>query len=174
MTIPFVQAKHFIRAHRAQVDLLVIHTMEVPLAGGMATRVATGFAGGDREASAHYCIDPVQIVQCVHESDVAWHAPKANRRGIGLEHAGYADSSDWSSPEAQAMLWLSAQLALGICERWKIPVVRLAPEQIAHGERGICGHADVVAAFPGQAGTHHDPGERWPWDDYLRRIKGGG
>lgn len=166
----FIEAKNKTIAHRERVDYIVLHTMEVPLSPGMALRVATNFARGNRAVSAHYCIDPVQVVQCVHETDVAWHCPGCNRRGIGIEHAGYADRTDWSAPDAQAMLRLSADVAAKACNRWNIPVVHLTAAHLKAGERGFVGHLDATEAFE-TPGGHRDPGQRWPWDAYLQMVR---
>lgn len=165
----FIEAMHKTVAHRERVDTIVLHTMEVPLRPGMALRIATNFARGNRKVSAHYCIDPVQVVQCVRESDVAWHCPNCNRRGIGIEHAGYADRTDWTLPEAQAMLALSAAVAANACKRWGIPVVKLTAAELKAGHRGFIGHSDATEAFE-TPGGHRDPGERWPWKEYLRMV----
>ena len=173
LTPEFIRAAHFTVAHRERVDWLVVHTMEVPCVSGMALRVAQGFARGDRIVSAHYCVDPGNVVQCVQESDVAFHCPGANRRGIGIEHAGYSQgpsATSWATDShAAGMFPLAAQLAAEVCARWQIPMIHLTVEQLAAGERGIIGHRDATEAFE-TVGGHSDPGSTWPWDSYLAAI----
>ena len=87
----FVHAAHWTPARRLQVDLVVLHSMEAPEVGDRARQVARWFARpcaradcmcdgpltvqpGPR-ASAHYCVDDEEYVQCVSELDVAWAAP---------------------------------------------------------------------------------------------------
>lgn len=170
----FVQAKWQTVAHRERIDWIVVHTMEAPCVSGMAARIAKRFALGERKVSAHYCVDPAEVIQCVRDTNVAWHCPGANRRGIGIEHAGYSHGSDataWLTDEhAQAMLALSARLVADLCERWDIPVLHLGPGEIAAGQRGIIGHADATEAFE-TPGGHTDPGKDWPWDSFLASIK---
>lgn len=173
----FIEARWKTIAHRAMIDTLVIHTMQVPCKAGAAEAVARRFQVGERKVSAHYCIDPENVVQCVHETDVAWHCPKANRRGIGIELAAYGvpvpasgrAATDWSSSEAQSMLLLAAEVAAQVCERWSVPVVHLTEQEIQHGARGFVGHVDVTRAFPG-SGTHVDPGPGFPWQQFLAQV----
>lgn len=174
--IPFVQAKNFTPlwpSARPGVDLIVIHTMEAPNVPKTAQNVASWFAGSSApQASAHYCLDAESTIQCVRESDVAWHAPGANRNGIGIEHAGYAKETpqDWGSDRNLALLERSARLAAEIAARWKIPVVRLKAEDLRQGNaRGFTGHVDVTDGLNGGKG-HVDPGPGFPWDSYLARV----
>lgn len=158
-------------AHRERVDWIVLHSTEGPCHSGRAMAGALAHQRGERKASAHYFVDPSAIVQCVLETDVAWHCPGTNRRGIGIEHcaSGLGDIvpvTDWASSEAQAMLRLSANLVAAIAKRWDIPLVRLAPSEILAHHRGIFGHVDATTAF-GTPGGHRDPGPAFPWDQYL-------
>jgi N-acetyl-anhydromuramyl-L-alanine amidase AmpD len=177
MTPEFIRAKHFTVAARTEVGLLVLHTMEVPCASGMARRVAQGFALGERVASAHYCVDPSNVVQCVREDDVAFHCKSnatgdVNRHSIGIEHAGYSEgpsATDWQDEHAAGMFDLSAELAAEVCRRWQIPIVHLTPAQLLAGQRGIIGHVDATVAYQ-VPGGHQDPGKDWPWDNWLSLV----
>ena len=172
LTPQWIPAKWLTQANRSTVDLVVIHTTETPCVSGMALRIGQGFQKGDRQVSAHYVVDPGTIVHCVHESDVAWHCPGANRNGVGVEHCGFTLSpapTDWlHDGHAAGMMDLSAQLVADICKRWSIPVIHLSPAQLADGERGIVAHADATIAF-GTPGGHVD-GSTWPWDEYLAAV----
>lgn len=169
--VPFVPAAHLTPSSRARVDWLVFHTMEAPEKGGTALAVANYF-GTVAPASAHYCIDATAIVQCVAERDVAWHAPGANRAGIGLEHAGYArqTAEEWADAFSEAMLRRSAALAALLCVRWDIPPVLVDAGGLARGERGITTHKAVTDAFNGGRG-HYDPGPAWPGDRYVALVR---
>ncbi len=171
-SVKFLQARHYTRAARASVDLIVIHTMEAHERVDTAENVARYFSGPEApRASAHYCIDSDSVVQCVRDSDVAWHASEVNGRSIGLEHAGFAKQTpaDWADAYSQAMLLRSAQVAACLCLKYDIPVCRLTPEQVRDGRRGFCGHVDVNTAY-GHKGGHWDPGPSFPWDEYLATV----
>ncbi|TMC11701.1 MAG: N-acetylmuramoyl-L-alanine amidase, partial [Chloroflexi bacterium] len=72
------------RPHDCPVDMIVIHDTEVPIA--QAVRI---FQDPIMQRSANYIVSASgQIVQMVHETDIAWHAGNwdYNTRAIGIEH----------------------------------------------------------------------------------------
>jgi N-acetyl-anhydromuramyl-L-alanine amidase AmpD len=167
-----IHARNYTRVTR-RPTLIVIHTMEAPEKPGTARAVASWFAGANApQASAHYCVDSSEVIQCVEDELIAWHAPGANARGIGVEHAGYASQStgEWDDEESRKILRRSAALVAELCTKWGIVPNRLDPEQVAAGLSGICGHFDVTRAFPGK-GTHTDPGPNFPWNSYIVAVR---
>jgi N-acetyl-anhydromuramyl-L-alanine amidase AmpD len=177
VNIPIIQARNYTPANRSQVDFIILHTMETPETSGRAISVAQWFAGPDApQASAHYMVDADQVVQSVDEKDIAWQVQSTNdvgnNRGIGIEHAGYAawTPQDWSTPDAEAELKLSAQLTADIAKRWNIPLVWLDEAALQRGERGFTGHAQITNAFNHGVG-HTDPGPNFPVDHYLALVK---
>lgn len=168
----FVPAAHFTRADRgyADVDLVVIHTTEGPETERRSDATAAWFADQRSGGSAHYVVDPAQIVQCVREEDVAWGAGGANRRGIHIELCGKAGqkAADWADDTSRAELDLAAKLVADLCRRYSIPVVHLDPAALKAGATGIAGHAECSQAF---GGTHWDPGPAFPWDSFLDRVR---
>lgn len=173
--IPFIQARNC-GPDRAglPIALVVIHTMESAEKPTTARAVAQWFAGPQApQASAHFCVDSSETIQCVREDVVAWAAPGANKTGIHIEHAGYAAQTapQWDDDFSRAMLGRSAALAADICLRHSIPVQRLTVAALrAGGARGLCGHVDITHAFNGGKG-HTDPGAAFPWDRYLALIR---
>jgi N-acetyl-anhydromuramyl-L-alanine amidase AmpD len=183
--IPFITAKNFTpNGPTRQVDVIVIHTMEAPDKGDTAHRVALYFANQPAQnslvngvpfkggSSAHYCIDAGSTVQCVRERHIAWHAPGANRNGIGLEHAGFARETalEWESDYNKQMLARSAKLAARLCKFYDVPAVKLTVDDLRSGVRGICGHVDVTNAFSKGIG-HTDPGLFFPYEEYVELVK---
>jgi N-acetyl-anhydromuramyl-L-alanine amidase AmpD len=156
-----------------EIDVFVIHDMEAPEKGTTAEAVAAYFARpvGAPQASAHYCIDNNSAVQSVRDNDIAWAAPCANHNGLHFEHAGYANQSmkDWLDPYGNAMLEVSAHHVAAKCKQYGIPVRFLTAADLRAGKKGLTGHAQVTAAFPG-TGSHTDPGPNFPWRYYLARV----
>jgi N-acetyl-anhydromuramyl-L-alanine amidase AmpD len=170
----FIAAKNYTIAHREAVDWIVIHATQGAERIGAAEATAKRFAGIGQEApraSAHYAIDPIDVIQCVHDSDVAWHCPGANRRGIGIEHCGTSEQTpeQWADEGSEAELGQSAVLVAALCQKFGIPAVKLSPGDIAAGKRGIAGHADFTEAFS-TPGGHTDPGPSFPWQHYLELV----
>lgn len=172
--IPYVEAKNWQRDAGPQPKaLIVLHCMEYPEAATTAEWCAGFFAGpGAPNASAHYAVDSDSIVNCVKPELVAWHAPGANRQGIGIEHAGFARQSrlQWLDDYSLAMLHLSAKLTAWLCgTRFQIPVRFVAADQLRRGMPGITTHWEVTKAFPDK-GSHTDPGPHFPINDYLAWV----
>jgi N-acetyl-anhydromuramyl-L-alanine amidase AmpD len=168
---PFVESPHINRTGGRQIDLIVIHTMEMDEKGETAENCAAWFRNPTAKVSAHYCVDANSIVQCVRDQDVAWQAPGANHDGIGVEHAGRAKQTgrDWSDDYSTAMLDRSATLVAELCRKYKIPVTWLYAPDLVAGKRGITTHAAVSKAF--KRGSHWDPGEGFPVEKYLALIR---
>ena len=153
------------------VRLIVVHTAEAPKQSGVYRNVAAWLCNPKANASAHYSVGRDGIIQCCDEKWIAWHASQANPFSIGIEHEGYAKQTEqeWSDEWNQAMLDNSAWLVAQICNRWNIPPIWLSANEIARGEKGICGHRDVNLAFNKGQG-HTDPGPSFPFTRYIELI----
>lgn len=177
--IPFIQAKNYnlLFPKNRTITVIVIHTMEYPEKPTGAEWCADFFAGRNGmtapKASAHYCVDQDSVVQCVRDSDIAWHAPGCNHNGIGVEHNGYARKSagEWIEDLSWRTLDMSARLCAKLAKLYAIPLVKLTPAQLVQKEHGFCGHVDATGAFPGPGRTHTDPGPGFPWSHYLSLVK---
>lgn len=157
-----------------RIDVVVIHTMESAERPGAALACARWFANDASAVSAHYCVDADEIVQCVREEDVAWHARGGNTNSIGIELAGFAAQrpGEWDDAYSRAVLERAADLTAEVCLRHDIPLRRLRAADLVARHRGLCGHADVSAAF-GKS-DHWDPGPGFPWRRFLRLARGSG
>lgn len=82
----YIQAAHCTRGRGGhRVVALVPHIAE----GGMASVDAT-FAGGGRQASAHFCVEGTTVHQYVGLDDTAWAVGdfEGNQETVSVEHAG--------------------------------------------------------------------------------------
>lgn len=188
MNIPFEQAMFFQPVSEnapRRPRVIVLHSMEAPEKPGTALSVARYFANGCpdaggnlRIASAHYCIDPVQVVQSVQCKDVAYGAKGFNQLGIHVEHAGYARQSfsEWTSPDDLSELQLSAQLCFEVLmPKYKISAKWLTVTELRNAKSniyvtGFTTHADITTAFKIEGG-HTDPGPGFPKDLYMTFIR---
>lgn len=171
MAYPFIESPNATDAPRRAIDLVVMHTMEIPERAGAATVCARWFASPVAKVSAHYCVDALGIVQCVREKDVAWHARGGNTHSLGVELAGYARQTarDWADEYSIAVLGNASRLVADLCLRWRIPVRWLVADDLRAGRRGITGHVEVSRAY-GQS-DHWDPGPGFPIDSFLDRVR---
>ncbi len=165
---PFIEAKYYHKGRLKPVELIVIHTMESPQTETVAKSVAIYFQNIGVQASAHYCIDDNEIIQCVYDKNTAWHCKNANANGIGLEHAGFCDTIDWESDYSISMLENSAQLSAYLCKKFDIPIQKAtfkADNDPTVIDKGFCGHKEVPLH-----GSHYDPGKNFPFDYYFELI----
>jgi hypothetical protein len=175
MDIPFLQAKFYTPVGGRRIIWLVLHDMQAPNKGGIASAVANYFHTMDvprqNGASAHECIDDSLVVQCVHDGDVAWAAPDANSLGYHFEMTGYASQStnDWLDAYGHDMLKLAAGRVRAKADEHGIPIVfRRAPDLVA-GLPGITTHYECSKAF---GGDHWDPGPGFPMDYFVSLVLG--
>lgn len=168
----FIRARHYRPVHSARpIRLVVLHSAEIPEKPTAALAIARWFAGPDSpEASAHYCVDAGNTVQCVSEKDVAWAAPGANHDGIQIELAGYARqlSEDWEDTYSSAMFLRAATLVAFICHDYRLPVRALSPADLLVGASGITTHAAVSSAY--HKSTHTDPGPGFPMEKFVAKV----
>jgi N-acetyl-anhydromuramyl-L-alanine amidase AmpD len=146
--------------------MIIIHTCEGNYAGCWGWLV-----NPVSRVSAHYVVneDGSEISQLVEEPKRAWHiaatydctlnanhdcwrnGQQSNHFTIGIEHAGFASQTSWSTSQIDA----SARLVCDITRDRGIPRDQLH----------ILGHGQL------QPYNRTDPGSGWPWADYLRRIE---
>lgn len=173
MTETKIQARWYAKGPRRNpIDLVVVHTMEAAEKGTTAENVARYFATTATKASAHWCVDNDSEVRCVDDADIAYHAPGASHRSIGIEHAGYArqTAAEWADAYSTAMLARSAAITARICRQYGIPVRVVNAAGVKAGEAGITTHAAVTQAYPEKGHGHWDPGPHFPLAAYLANV----
>lgn len=156
---------------QTSVSRIVIHATVSPCQRGGARANARYFQT-HRTGSAHYVVDPAEIVLCVPEGLVAYHAPP-NTGSIGIELCDPQTGPDtrWEDANHDAMLARAAVLIREVAKRWNVPLVRIGAGDLRAGRHGICGHADVSNAW--HETDHTDPGSGFPWGRFMALVKGG-
>lgn len=172
-----VQAIHDDGPGNLMPTRVVIHSTEPNLgyprssAAGQAHSTAIYFTMPSAGGSAHYIVDGSAEEHCVADSHIAWHAPP-NPRSIGIEICGQAayTRAQWLSAEVWPAVELAARRTADLCQRYKIPVVKINATDLLNGAHGICGHVDVSQAW--HQTTHTDPGLNFPWAEFLAAVAG--
>lgn len=152
-----------------KINRLVMHTMEVPPLAGMSIEIGGRFAAESypRNASTHYCVDPIYTVQCVETFNIANHAGLANGDSLGIEMAGFSHEGI-----PITVITNAAKLAADLCRRFNLPCVWLDGEAVKRGERGITGHAECNDAYEGVGEGHRDPGDRFDRERFITLVRG--
>lgn len=155
-------ASLFVRAHEnnfeeanrgaADINYIVIHVtdgevMRAPINTFQAANPKLG------HRSAHYVIgQDGEIIQCVKEKDVAWHAGPINDQSIGIEHVANPRNLMPSSVQYAA----SAILVRHLCQKYGIRIDR----------QSILGHSE---ADP-EGGHTTCPNSVWQWGTYMASV----
>jgi len=155
----------------------VLHDAETPLEAGYAKAIANMFATTTAQKSATYMVDPVDTVQLLDESLIAWHVGNANPRSIGVEQAGYAafTLAQWSTPAAFLQEARVAQLMREIQGRHGIGLYWMTDQQLrdAHAGRIVGGwatHDQCTRVIGGS--THTDPAPNYPLARLMAAANG--
>lgn len=146
-------------------QMVIIHSCEGGYVGCLDS-----LSRPSRQVSAHYVVNSngSEISQIARNHRRAWHiranydcslndnvlcelnGVQSNDFTIGIEHAGFASQDSWDDGLIEA----SAQLVCAITEQHNIP--RDAEHIVSHG---------LLQA------NRTDPGENWPWQYYIERIR---
>lgn len=155
---------------RSDTIALAVHTSE-----GDSTAVDLGEYCQDtaNEASYNLIIDKNGDSCRSNDDDYApWAAgPTGNDKCWHVCVTGYADwaRADWLARLDQ--LDVLGDAIAATADHYGIPIARIDGDQLAAGERGLVGHADISAAWA--ESDHYDPGPDFPWDYVLDRARGG-
>ncbi|MFT4128092.1 MAG: peptidoglycan recognition family protein [Gordonia sp. (in: high G+C Gram-positive bacteria)] len=147
-------------------QVIVVHSTESDRAAA-----ALAWMESQRNGSYHVLVDTTgDAWRMVPDDRQAWAAMSSgNRIGLHVCAAGRAawSRSRWLSGAAQVEA-IAAQLA-SWSAAYGIPLVRVTPEQIRRGVKGVCTHADISVAF-GES-DHTDPGVNYPLVDVITRAQ---
>lgn len=172
-------AAHTSAGSNRPIRRIVIHCTVSPCEAGGARATAAYFREQAAGGSAHYVVDPGEVVQSVFDNVIAWHAPpNANSLGVELcdpmvyesgPHKGEElPAARWDDANHAAMLDRAAELVAQLALAYKVPIRQLGVADLLAGKHGICGHVDVSQAF--KQSTHWDPGAHFPWDSFMARV----
>lgn len=148
-----------------QPSVVVIHCTANPRATN-ENEVAYADRRTD-EVSAHFYVDGDDVIQTVRVADRAWSAHSmGNARGVHIELSADGGWTRAQWLEHPGMIALAGQVVAAVGVRCGIVIRQLRATQLQAGERGVCGHSDMVAAY--HQGDHwHCPGDNFPWDALL-------
>ena len=166
------------------ITRVVIHSTVSPCEPGGARNIAAYFRSQSAGGSAHYVVDPGEVVQSAYDSVVAWHAPP-NSHSLGIEMCDVPGpvpndkpgtarwkalkrSWRWVRPNQRAMLRRTARLTAQLCLAYDVPTRFVGPGDLHDGKHGVTTHANVSAAF--RQSTHWDPGF-WPRRRFMRLVR---
>ena len=179
---------HFSDGSNKPIRRVVIHSTVSPCVPGGARNIAAYFRSERAGGSAHYVVDPGEVVQAAYDSVVCWHAPP-NPNTLGIEmcdvpgpvpndkpgsarYKALKRSWRWAKPNQRAMLDRTAKLTAQLCLAYDVPIRFLTVGTLKaagpSGARGITTHANTSLAY-GQS-VHWDPGF-WPRHDFMRRVR---
>jgi hypothetical protein len=148
-----------------------------PTTHGGARRIAAYFQSTVAGGSAHYVIDPGEVIQTAWDSVICHHAPP-NQHSLGVEFCDWVGGGPnrsrplplqrWTDEPHLRMLKLGARLVAELCLAYQVPVRMVGPLGLKAGRKGICEHSDVSEAF--RQSSHWDLGE-FPRRRFIRMVK---
>jgi N-acetyl-anhydromuramyl-L-alanine amidase AmpD len=125
------------------------------------------------DTSAHFYIDDDDAYRALPLDNIAygclWHG---NRMSVQFELCGR------SNQISDATMRRAAPLIAEVCKTYGIPLRKIGPDAVRAAyydgsPGGVCGHADITAAFPEDGGDHTDPGLNFPWSQFMGYVLNG-
>lgn len=166
---PFIRARN--QGGRQTPKAIVMHGTVSSDNAGTARNIARWWNGPTSPmSSAHYVVDPKEVIQCVGDHSIAYHVGY-NTGSIGVELCDEqtGPASRWRDADSRAILARAARLVAELCLAYNIEPVRPTTAQLrAKGPHGIYGHNDSRLAF-GRT-THTDPRD-FDWQGFLRLVR---
>lgn len=182
---PYVgPAAHTSAGDNKPITRIVIHSTVSPCRPGGARDIGRYFATQAAGGSAHYIVDPGEVVQDVFDGVIAWHAPP-NPHSLGIEMCDIPGPVPgdgrvkallkagrrtwrWRRPEQQQMLRRTAKLTAQLCAAYHVPTNFLTVRKLKSGAHGITTHNNVSQTW--HESTHWDPGF-WPRYRFMRMVR---
>lgn len=148
-------------------QVIVQHTTE---SEGGNTNVI-GYLEQTRNGSYQTMVDfDGEEVRMVPDDRQAWAAMNAgNRIGLHVCAMGRAAFTRDRWLSETRLLERTAMRYAEWSRLYGIPLIKLNPTDVRAGKRGVCGHADISAAF--RESDHTDPGANFPFDVVISRAK---
>jgi hypothetical protein len=157
-------------------DVIFIHTTEGSEGRESAENGAAYDSRRTDQTSTHFFVDQDSTIQCVYTKDEA-HAARThgNDKGIQIEVCGKAGQTkaQWTDAASAGAIEQCARLGVAIRKKYgkaRFPLVNLTPAELRAGKNGFAEHYDATKAWPGDGGTHTDPGPNFPWSKLFARI----
>jgi N-acetylmuramoyl-L-alanine amidase CwlA len=149
---------------------IVLHSTVTPCDFGWARKVAHFFATEDNKTSAHYIVDPGEVIQCVGDHTVAYHCG-FNQDSIAVEMCEFPsllNLARWLSPKHIMMRKRAQRLVARLCLAYDIPPYYRGVKARLDGKHGVTTHNVMSKAF--KQSTHWDPGA-WPRRLFMRGVR---
>jgi len=167
-TLPFIGARHF--GGKQTPKAIVLHGTVSSDNRGTARNIANWWHGPTSPVtSAHYVVDPAEVIQTVRDHTVAFHCGY-NTGSIAIELCDEqtGPASRWADADSTAILRRAARLTAELCLAYDIEVKRPTVSELRkRGPHGIYGHNDSRLAFDNT--THTDPKD-FPWAKFLAMV----
>lgn len=165
---PFIEAAHHGGDQRPR--MIVMHSTVSPCQLGGARAIARYFRDTETVASAHYTVDPGEVIQCVRDHKVAYHCG-FNQDSLGIEMCEFpsmVNLARWSTTPHKQMFKRAVHLVARLCLAYNIAPHYVGVRKLRDGQHGITTHAAMSRAF--KRSTHWDPGV-WPRRRFLRAVR---
>lgn len=146
---------------RSLTQMVVIHATDNTASAASEASYAQTRPDG---TSAHFYVDEAQVIQALDTSHIAFGCyPMGNMRSIQFELCGLSNAI------SDATMRRAAPIVARVCADWGIPIRKINAADLVASVEGICGHADVTAAW--HQGDHTDPGSSFPWGTFISYVQ---
>lgn len=153
---------------------IVMHSAVSPCKPGQARATAAYFAGlpATRKASAHYSVDPAEVIQSVPDHVVAYHCGY-NQDSLAIEMCEYPAKGllarrRWDDAAHKQLEKRAARLVAELCLAYDIRPYFVGRLGLLLGRRGVTTHRAMSRAY--KKSSHWDPGA-WRRRRFMKRVR---